>query len=99
MNVHTYVSIPRTLDRTWFVGRTVSLDWAIDLTDDSVFSQRALPLKPIWRGLFINVLFYGAFWFLLLRLPRLYLRGRRAQRGWCPHCAYDLNHAPHERCP
>jgi hypothetical protein len=61
-------------------------------------SARALPLRPVWPGLLVNVAFYAAGWFLLLRGHRAIRRKLRTRRGLCPQCAYDMRNTPHT-CP
>lgn len=60
-----------------------------DLSD-----ARALPLRPIPRGFAIDTAFYAAIWLPLLIAPRAIRRHRRARRGLCPNCAYDLRTLP-----
>ncbi|MBX3324154.1 MAG: hypothetical protein KF757_14335 [Phycisphaeraceae bacterium] len=50
----------------------------------------AIPYLPIWRGLFINTLFFAIAWFLLMIMFAGFRQRRRMLRGQCPHCAHDL---------
>ncbi len=63
------------------------------------FSEvRALPLRPIPRGLALNTAFYASVWLVLFTAPRALRRHFRSRRGQCPTCAYDL-HATPNTCP
>jgi hypothetical protein len=65
---------------------------------------RALPLRPIWRGLLVNTLFFALVYLSLFHATRLLtrtLRARtRAARNLCPHCAYPrAGLTPQTPCP
>ncbi len=65
---------------------------------------RALPLRPIWRGLLIDSLLFAVPWLLFISLATLTthaLRTRlRHRRGLCPRCAYNLRGLPlNSPCP
>ena len=62
-------------------------------------SQRALPLRPIWRGFAINTIFYAAIVWMLTLGPFAARRFIRNKRGLCIKCGYDLRGAEHEVCP
>lgn len=62
-------------------------------------SFRALPLRPIWRGLAVNTVFFSALWALLLLAPPAVRRRLRRQRGRCPRCGYDLRGQASPGCP
>lgn len=67
----------------------------LDLQTDSgaIFrrgTSRPLPLMPIYSGLLVNSLFYAGCVFVLLQAPREVRRFRRARRGLCVQCAYEL---------
>ncbi len=51
---------------------------------------RALPLRPIWRGLAIDTALYGAACLLLIGGTGAARRVVRRRRGRCPRCGYDL---------
>ncbi|MEQ8843661.1 MAG: zinc ribbon domain-containing protein [Phycisphaerales bacterium] len=61
-------------------------------------ARRAFPWRPIWRGLALNTLAYGAMllavWFALLYAWRLWRRKRRR----CPACAYPIEPTANQ-CP
>jgi len=61
--------------------------------NDPILTQRALPLLPIWRGLIFNVAVYSALPLVVLVVRPLVIRvirTRRASRGRCVACGYDL---------
>lgn len=58
-----------------------------------------MPMDPYYPGLLFNASFYGLILFLLLRAPRLAREGRRARRGQCPRCAYDIRADFWSGCP
>ncbi|MFI4896321.1 MAG: hypothetical protein ACIARR_00675 [Phycisphaerales bacterium JB059] len=57
----------------------------------------AIPVRPVWPGFLINTLVYAGACWLLLAAPGGAVRWRRARRGLCPACGYDLNGLP--ACP
>jgi len=76
---------------------------ALPLNDQSFrsppFPDHFLPLKPIPLGFAIDSGIYAVVWAaLLIAFARIRL-ARRRRRGLCVRCRYDLNHAPHDRCP
>ncbi len=60
-----------------------------------------LPLKPIFPGILINTIIWGAVawacWFLLRARIIGTIRWRRTRRARCPSCGYDLGPLP--TCP
>lgn len=58
----------------------------------------ALPLHPIARGIVMNTVFWGAASWTVFTLIRLGIARRRAMRGLCPRCAYNLSASP-TTCP
>lgn len=60
---------------------------------------RALPLKPIWTGLVLNVLIFGALWFGMMVAVRAGVRRSRRRAGCCAECGYDLRGNTGQRCP
>lgn len=51
---------------------------------------RALPMRPLWFGLIVNVVLFSAAWLVLLLAPRAIREELRRRRGRCPRCGYDL---------
>lgn len=62
-------------------------------------SYRIYPLKPIWRGITINTIFYAALLWLLTHGPFTARRMIRRKRGLCIKCGYDLRGTDHDKCP
>jgi hypothetical protein len=65
------------------------------------FVLDALPMRPLWRGLAINSLFYASAWLLillLLRGGRRYLARQRNQRFACANCGYLRQGLPARAC-
>ncbi len=54
---------------------------------------------PIWHGVIVNTIFYGAILWLLTLGPFTARRMIRRKRGWCINCGYDLRGAEHKVCP
>jgi hypothetical protein len=60
---------------------------------------RALPLRPIFRGLAVDALSFGSLiWLVLFGWPS-FRRRNRIRRGLCPSCAYDLRAEFTKPCP
>lgn len=59
---------------------------------------QGVPLRPIWRGMAINALFYMGVWMspLILQMSR---RTRRIRKGRCGRCGYDLLGELEAGCP
>ena len=55
---------------------------------------RALPYRPIWPGLAINSVFWGAAAFAVVHGPRTVRAALRRRRGLCPACAYPVGASP-----
>lgn len=75
-------------------------EWGIQLSTDQGKwgAPRALPLKPIFRGFIIDVLFWAAItWFAVQQFVTIRTRWRRAN-GRCANCAHVLLPAQ-ETCP
>jgi hypothetical protein len=49
-----------------------------------------VPILPLWSGLAINTLIYGAPVWLLLAVPGMLRRRKRRKQGRCLRCGYDL---------
>lgn len=58
-----------------------------------------IPYLPLWRGLILNTLFYAVIWCALLALPRVIRRTRRARKGLCRSCGYDMRGLINTPCP
>lgn len=65
-----------------------------------------LPCLPVWKGLIVNTMVYGAAWAALLAVPLTVLnlmprsrQRRRLRRGHCPQCNYDLTDGADSGCP
>lgn len=54
-------------------------------------AEAALGYRPIWFGLTVNSLAYGALWFVLFAAIARWRRRRASRRGKCPQCGYDLS--------
>lgn len=63
------------------------------------YEAKFLPLRPIWLGLAVNVVFWAIAWMVLMA-PIVRLRGMwRARLGLCPNCTYNLRGCTSDRCP
>jgi hypothetical protein len=72
----------------------------IVLNPQSPLGWRALPYRPVWIGFALDTIVYAAaLWCLFLLLPGRWRRRRRAKRGWCIACGYDLRGHDHAACP
>jgi hypothetical protein len=61
---------------------------------------RVIPLRPAWIGIGINTVVFSVVWFAVLFGPAAIRRVRRARKGLCPRCGYDLRHTGAGRpCP
>ena len=58
-----------------------------------------LPYLPVWRGLMVNTVFYGAMFWLMFASWPIGRRIIRSRRGLCLWCGYDLHGTEHDRCP
>jgi hypothetical protein len=66
---------------------------------DSFTDQRLLPLRPIWRGLFIDAVCYGGMiWLFMLGVSSMRRRHRR-RVGRCERCGYELRGLLEPGCP
>jgi hypothetical protein len=57
-------------------------------------SARALPCRPIWRGLAADTGFYSLAWWCLVRGTGSVRAALRRRRGRCVACSYDLSGLP-----
>jgi len=82
--------------RSGFAGGMISLPAAGTLPP-------VLPSRPIWSGLIVNSIFYGAFlavaYWLLTKPRRLILELRRMRSGCCIACGYELDFDFRGGCP
>ncbi len=82
---------------TWPGGQPPPTAGAIPLPGHPVrngFRQgalRALPLTPLWRGLVLDIGFYGLLWWLILAGVSAMRRLTRRGRGRCAGCGYNLD--------
>ncbi len=93
---------------SWFVerdqdhiARRQAVHWGIVLRDTNKLGWQQLPailpLRPMWRGVALNIFFYGALSAAIVEGCVLLRRHRRAARGLCPGCAYPVG--PTGICP
>ena len=59
----------------------------------------ALPYRPIYPGLILNSIFWGALAFGIVSLCGYTRRSLRLRRNLCPTCAYNLRNIPTPGCP
>jgi hypothetical protein len=63
----------------------------------------AVPLLPIWSGLFVDTFVFTTLWWLFFSVPPFLLARRRRKRwrriGHCPECGYDLEGGFRGGCP
>lgn len=63
------------------------------------YQPRALPLRPIWPGLVVDLFAWWVIWgFVLFGIGRI-RAWRRVRKGLCGGCGYDLRGTPGDRCP
>ena len=55
---------------------------------------RVLPLRPIWPGFAVNILFYAAVLWMMFAVPFALRRRLRIWRGQCPACTYPVGQSP-----
>ncbi len=62
---------------------------------------RAIPLRPMWFGLFADVIILGGVWLALIYGLTAWRAVQRRAHGRCPWCGYDLRSSgtAHGRCP
>lgn len=79
---------------------TYSVHGGLNLGRDSDYRPLALPLRPVWPGFVINVLFWAAVWLMVTECYHQFRleRARRANR--CIHCGYSRTGISSDvRCP
>lgn len=100
MMAHRITHVERRPDGT--LADTYKGSWGVPI-DNGWFQRligsedrKVLPLKPMWRGMIGNTLFYaGLLWLPFCGAPAL-RRAVRVRRGLCPRCAYPVGNG--ERC-
>lgn len=60
---------------------------------------RAIPLRPIWRGLALDTALWAAAWLVAAEGAWWARRLTRHRRGLCLECAYDLRGSVQTACP
>lgn len=89
---------------SWFrtdpaTGRSVEeLRWNLTLAK-TPSGRIMFPLRPIWRGVVVDVLALGAAWWVALAIPVWLRSRRRLALGLCPRCGFDLAGAVAPGCP
>lgn len=63
----------------------------------AMFHERIVPLQPLWGGLTLNTLAFAAVLFLPWQAAAWRRMQRRARRGLCAACGYELSGL--NRCP
>lgn len=67
--------------------------------NDPRSGMTAFPVTPIWPGLAVNSAMFGAVWWGVLWTVGEVRRRRRAGKGQCPACDYDLGGRLDDGCP
>ena len=67
--------------------------------DPSGKGFRALPLRPMWLGLALDLFFYAPILWGIAACCNALQRSRRVLRGRCPSCSYDLQWNLSLGCP
>ena len=70
----------------------------IPLTDDTLFTARALPCMPVGWGLAANTVLYSSVLLCAAYAPGFVRRSLKKSKG-CPICKYDLRANTSGRCP
>ena len=81
----TYVNAASIHPKHW---TDLQADW------DFLFSDRMLPLRPLWLGFALNTLFYAGLLWAMWAGPFALRRMIRKRRGHCPHCNYPIGQSP-----
>lgn len=66
----------------------------LSLEEDYSRYQPVLPMRPHWRGVLVNTMFYGVLVWLLWRTPWMLRSRLRLRRGLCGRCAYPIGAGP-----
>jgi hypothetical protein len=94
-------------DRGLLTTTDWSYFWALDVSPEDasvglnsrVVGGPLLPLRPVWPGVLFNTFFWACAAALVLRTPLVLLRRRRARRGHCAACGYNLRKSESAICP
>lgn len=62
-------------------------------------TPRSIPLMPMWTGLAINTAIFGGIWWFVFSGIAVFKATRRARRGGCVNCGYDLRGSSASVCP
>ncbi len=87
-----WYGVESTLDRFFMSITSDRLEGGVHLWGPVSSRGRdwhALPLRPIWSGLAVNVAIFAAIWWVALTGVPAARRALRRKRGWCPWCGYD----------
>lgn len=68
------------------------------MTNDP-YDARLLPLRPALPGFVVNAMVWTVAWIILITPLTRWRGARRARRGLCPDCKYDLRGCASDRCP
>lgn len=80
----------------WAAWELLDVSWQRGLST----RERVVPLRPIWVGSVANIGLYGTAAWLVLFVPSLIRTHRRARRGRCLACGYELAGLASDRvCP
>lgn len=72
----------------------------INLGRDGDYRPLALPLRPVWPGFVINLLFWAAVWLMVTESFHHVRRWRAHRANRCLHCGYLRTGLPADaRCP
>ena len=90
----------RTVDYSW---QDCEVEWGIELESSPNWSPefvlRAVPYKPIWRGLIANTVLFAITWLVLFEFTRSVIYRRRLHNGICPKCRYERRGEFDRPCP
>ena len=95
--LHAHVNPDPTV-RGWWAKNGILLDRRARHRDAN-WGKIILPLEPIWTGLAVDAIVYGALLWLVTLGPRTMRRLVRRARGRCVRCGYRLTGLTADRCP
>ena len=64
--------------------------WTHEPQNYQTCEPRTVPLRPMWRGVAVNSLVYGAAWWVVVVVTGATRRWLRQDSGVCRGCGYDL---------